>query len=311
MNLTQSITKANNIIIVTHIKPDGDCLGSGFAMRAVCRKLNKNVDIVSDSPVPDHFAFLKDFDALNNQQYGNYDLCIVVDCGDEMRMGKYAGYIKKIESINIDHHITNTRFGKTNHVVADSSSTCEIVYDLLSAENLMDCEIASYLYVGLSTDTGHFMHSNVTPKVLKTAYELANYGVDTYSIASNIYRSTTMNKQKLVARAIGSMRFFHDDEICIISIMQDDLKQTGCVLADTEGLIDYAINIKTVKVAISITETNRPQFKCSYRSKGLDVSKSASVFGGGGHVRASGCVVGGHYEDVICKLVKSVTDFME
>lgn len=312
MNVTQSIKKANRIVIVAHVKPDGDCLGSGFAVREVCLKYNKKVDIISDSPTPEHLSFIKDIDALNNIKHRDYDLCIVVDCGDITRMGKYEGYAKNVHCLNIDHHKTNTRFGNENHVIDTASSTCEIVFDLLKAEGELSKEVCSYLYVGLSTDTGHFKHSNVTDKVFATASQIASMGVDTYAISCNLYNSNTIERTKLVAKAIGSMRFFRDNEICVISISQQDLESTNSTFADTEGLIGYAISIKPVRVAISITEQPKGGYKCSYRSKDLtiDVSKSAGIFGGGGHAMASGCMTNGHYEDVIAKLVKSVTDFM-
>jgi phosphoesterase RecJ-like protein len=125
-----------------------------------------------------------------------------------------------------------------------------------------------------------------------------------------LYRNNTVNKTKLIARAIESMRFFADGKICAITVSLKALEECGCVLADTEGLTDYGMNIGTVETTLCITETDKPQYKVSYRSKRVNVSAAAGVFGGGGHEAAAGCVLSGHIEDVVRKAVKSVTDLM-
>ncbi len=311
MTLTEIVKKAQNMLIIGHQRPDGDCIGAGLSLARVCAKYGKTCAFVFDSPVPAHFSFMPRFDTLNKGLDGSFDTVVCVDCADHLRTGKYYGYVKNAAtSVNIDHHRTNNRFAQVNIVVPDASSTCEVLFDLLAAENELTDEIAYCLFVGLSTDTGHFMHNNTNAKVLYTAAKLAEYSIDVHSIASNIYKNTTVGKTKLIARAIQSMRFFADGKICVISVHLDDLAACDCVLADTEGLIDYGMMIGSVEVAVCLTEQNTPQFKVSYRSKGLDVSAAAAVFGGGGHKLAAGCSVSGKYEDVVRKVVKSITDGM-
>ncbi len=299
---------ANTALIVGHMRPDGDCLGSGFALKRYLEKFSLAVDFVCDSDKPEHYAFFEEFDKLNDKKFSSYDAVFCVDCGDEKRLGRYVGELKKCVSYNIDHHITNVGYADYNYVVPDASSTCELLFDLLDSVNGIDDYIAFCLFVGLSTDTGHFAHSNTNAKVMYTAAKLLEYNIDANKIASLLYRNNTINKTMLVERAIRSMKFYHNDEICIISVMLKDLEETGCVLADTEGLTDYGMNIGKVLVVACITEQNRPQFKVSFRSKSADVSSAAAVFGGGGHKKAAGCIVSGHYEDVLRKIVKSITD---
>ncbi len=310
IDLPALIKKAEQILIIGHVRPDGDCLGAGFAIKRLCENLNKKADYICDSPFPEHYSFIRGWQEYNVQVCESYDLVICVDCAELSRTGKYAGYLKNINSVNIDHHITNNGFAKYNYVLAHASSTCELVYSLIKDSGLITDEIAYLLFIGLSTDSGHFMHNNTNSDLLTAAAELSKFNISVSEIGAKLYRTNTISKTKLIARAIGSMRFFHNNEICLITVKTSDLTECGCELADTEGLTDFGMNIGVVKVTVCITEQNRPLYKVSYRSKSVDVAAAAAVFGGGGHKLAAGCVVSGHYEDVVSKIVKSVTDGM-
>lgn len=311
MNLIDSIKSAKNILIVGHVRPDGDCLGAGLALKRLANNEGVNADVVYDSDLPKHYEFMHDFDAINNPTTELYDLLIVVDCGDELRMGKYSKLLKKLKSIQFDHHITNKGFAQTNYVYPEKSSTCEIIADVLLPLGKVDSVIADCLYVGLSTDSGHFMHNNVTSNVFSVGARLLECGARAYDINMRLYRNRTIKKSRLIAKALDSMKFFADDKICIITVTAKMLEQTGCALADTEGLIDFAMAHGCVSVAVCMTEQADHKYKVSYRSKGYNVAECAAVFGGGGHVQAAGCVVCGYYEDVLRKIVKSITDGME
>ena len=311
MTITERIKAAEKVLIIGHQRPDGDCIGAGLALMRLCEKYGKACNFVFDSPAPAHFSFMAGYEKADVQTMRAFDTVICVDCADSFRTGKYYGYVKDAAcSVNIDHHKTNNRFGKYNYVFPNASSTCELVFDLIKSETEIDETTASLLYVGLSTDTGHLMHSNTTAKVLDTASSLVALGANSFYLTSALYKNTTINKTRLTARALQSMRFFKDNRICIITVRQEDLTETNCVVADTEGLIDYGMKIGCVEVAICLTEQTRPHFKVSFRSKKCDVAAAASTFGGGGHTLAAGCVISGKYEDVIDKLLKSVTDGM-
>ncbi len=311
MTITERIDASKSILIIGHQRPDGDCIGAGLALKHVCENHGKPCDFIFDSPVPQHFSFMPDFGSLNEQKLREYDTVICVDCADDFRTGKYIGYVNKAaNSLNIDHHKTNNRFCKDNEVVPDASSTCEVLFDLLHPLGEIDDTVAYCLFVGLSTDTGHFMHSNTNARVFQIAAELSKHDINPNDIAGNIYKKATAGKVKLISKAISSMHFFADGKICVISVKPSDLSDCDCVLADTEGLIDYGMMIGDVCVAVCITEQAASKFKVSYRSKGMDVSAAAAVFGGGGHKLAAGCSINGRYEDVVAKVVKSVTDGM-
>ena len=311
MTVTEAIERSNKVLIIGHQRPDGDCLGSGLAFLHICEKLNKSVDFLCDSDNPQAYSFMRGYDRLNDKRFSDYDLLICVDCADNFRLGRYIGYLKSVPvTFNIDHNRTNNYFAANNVVLPNASSTCEIVYDLIKDSGYIDEIVASSLFTGLSTDTGHFMHSNSSEHAFQVAAALVGLGANAYEISSSLYKSTTIERTKLTARSIESMRFFKDNKICIISIMSDDLEQTGCSIADTEGQIDYAMKIACVQVAICLTQQSKTQYKVSFRSKSVDVAAAAATFGGGGHTLAAGCVVSGKYEDVIDKLLKSVTDGM-
>jgi phosphoesterase RecJ-like protein len=277
----------------------------------IAKDLGKSVDFVTDSDKPMHYSFLKGFDELNDKKYSGYDLGIAVDCADEARLGKYLhAYNKCRNTINIDHHGTNRGFGKENYVSPDCSSTCELLYSLIKDEIEITPDVATYLYLGISTDTGNFMHDNTAPSTLLAASELLSYGADHRSIINDFYKNNTKNKIALTGKAINSIRFFCDEAIAVMTVTKDMLAETGCTMADTEGLIDYAMSIGSVQAAVCMTEQKERSYKVSYRSKTVDVSMSAATFGGGGHKKAAGCVANGYYEDVVRKVVKSITDVM-
>lgn len=314
--LINYIKKSKLVLIICHIRPDGDSLGSGFALKKIAESFGKRVDFVCDSDKPAHYEFLPDYSELNNIKYSDknskYDLVIAVDCGDESRMGKYYSQFKKAKvSVNIDHHITNNNFGAVAYVYPDYSSTCELIYDMIEGDYKIDKTVATYLMLGISTDTGHFRHNNTSENTMKVASKLLACGADMQFIINGVYKNNTKNKLDLIAKAINSFRFFHNGEIVVITLTKKDMESCSCTLADTEGIIDYGMSIGSVQVAICMSEQNVRSYKVSFRSKSVDVAQSAMVFGGGGHKLASGCVVNGYYEDVVDKVVKSVTDTMD
>lgn len=137
-----------------------------------CAKSGTQAELVYDSDLPFHYSFMQYYDCINKASLSDYDLLIIVDCGDRFRMGKYAEFLGKVHSIQFDHHISNDGFADENYVYPYRSSTCEILSEILLDEDAVDSEMATLLYVGLSTDTGHFMHNNVTSAVFSLAAKL-------------------------------------------------------------------------------------------------------------------------------------------
>ena len=311
MKLLDCIKNAKNVLIVGHVRPDGDCFGSGFALKRVLENLGAKVDFVVDSELPEQYSFMKGFDIVNKRSLTSYDLAISVDCADELRLGAYYSIFKGCKlSINIDHHITNTNFGKINFV-KDVSSTCELIYYLIKDDNLIDNIVAENLYIGLSTDTGHFKHSNTKKETFLMASDLICYDFNPQYVHDKIYRNTSIKRTKLIGKALSNIKFYKDNRIAIITITMEMLKECDCSMTDTEAIIDFGMNIGCVDVAVCMTQQAKHSYKVSFRSKNVNVAEAAMTFGGGGHILAAGCVVNGFYEDCVCKILKSITDGME
>ena len=307
--IREEIEHAQTILICGHVRPDGDCLGSAFALREYCLGLGKSADVCSPSPMPESYKFMRQSEKFNVLSRKTYDLFIAVDCATQDRIGKMEGFFRSApRTVCIDHHEGHEGFADVNLVKNYASSTCEIVFDLLEPTGKITREIANYLYIGLSTDTGHFMHSNTDSKVMYTAYRLSCLGAECHNIATELYRSRSRNKTMLIAKSIEAMRFFMNDTVCIIPMTQELLDECNISSNDTEGIIDYAISINGVEIGISMCAEKENEYKVSFRSRTRHVNEIAAVFGGGGHIYAAGCRICGKTEDVIDKLLKAIRD---
>ena len=307
--ILEEIEHAQTILICGHVRPDGDCLGSAFALREYCLGLGKSADVCSPSPIPESYKFMRQSEKFNVLSRKTYDLFIAVDCATQDRIGKMEGFFRSASrTVCIDHHEGHEGFADVNLVKNYASSTCEIVFDLLEPTGKITREIANYLYIGLSTDTGHFMHSNTDSKVMYTAYRLSCLGAECHNIATELYRSRSRNKTMLIAKSIEAMRFFMNDTVCIIPMTQELLDECNISSNDTEGIIDYAISINGVEIGISMCAEKENEYKVSFRSRTRHVNEIAAVFGGGGHIYAAGCRICGKTEDVIDKLLKAIRD---
>ncbi len=300
--------EADTVLICRHIRPDGDCAGAALALRHICEKLGKNADAVCDADKPVSFAFLPEYEKFCVPRYKTYDLFIAVDCANDKRLGVYRDMLVTAKnSINIDHHATNNLYGKINHVDGDMCSTCALLFEIFENTGLIDSVAANMLYTGLSTDTGHFMHSNTTPEVFETAAKISRLGVNIGKTNHDIYCNKSINKIKLTARALGAISIHNGGTVAIMVITQSDLDECGCTSEDTEGLIDYASSISGVKISISMCEQPGSVYRVSFRSVSADVAACAASFGGGGHKLAAGCIITGNRYDIMEKLIATAT----
>lgn len=294
--------------IFTHIRPDGDALGSMLGLYFALKKKGVYTDCYCDSELPPRMKFLPDSDLImNSAMQDNYDLMISVDCGDEFRLGKYKdAFLKHHNTVNIDHHLTNTNYAKIN-IIKNASSTCEIIFDIIQILKIgFDNNSALCLYVGMVTDTGHFTQANTTRGVHLAAAELVKYGIDIEDISKRLFKEISKDKLMLIKDCINDMRFFCDDKIALIGIKNASLKKHNLDISETEGIINYAIDISGVSIGVCLTESANNAYKVSLRSrKGVSVANVASAFGGGGHIQAAGFMINGCFEDVIERIVQA------
>jgi phosphoesterase RecJ-like protein len=301
----EKIDEAKSIAILCHIRPDGDTLGSALSLKNAVQK-GRKCDVYCDDGIPGKFDFLKGFQEIKSGEMGRYDLMICVDCSDLNRLGRYSSVVKyHNNTINIDHHISNEKFAHINCVM-DMSSTCEIIFNLIKFLGIEpDAEVYKCLYCGLSTDTGNFSHSNTTHATFEVAAELVKHIGDVSLITQRLYKDISKSRLLLLGHVLSNIKFYIGDKMAILTVFLNDLERFGCTGHDTEGFVDYAINIIGVEVGAILLECERGGYKVSLRSKRADVCKIASQFGGGGHIHASGCMLFGDYEEAVDKLVRN------
>ena len=299
--LLSAIEKAETIAIGGHVRPDGDCIGSCMGLFRYIKKNYRDKQVcVYVEEIPDAFDYLKEEDAFCEKP--SYDLFISLDCGDEERLGDAQKVMEKTPYVlNIDHHITNTKFGNET-VVKEASSTCEILYGLMEEEKL-DAGIASALYTGIIHDTGVFKHSNTTKETMEIAGKLIAFGIPFGKIIDDSFYRKTYKQLQIMGRCLmESVRIM--DGRCLFSIVrQNVMKLYEAKPSDLDGIIDEMRTTEGVEVAILLDEREPGEFKVSMRSNEIvDVSVIARYFGGGGHVRAAGCAIKGSAFDVINNL---------
>ena len=310
MNLTlaeiaEKLKRLKSAVIFCHMRPDGDAVGAAMGLKRLLERCGVACSVACESVIPEKFRFLPDTDAFSAPVDMDAEAFIAVDSSDENRLGKYGDLFAKAKKVkfNIDHHISNTRFADYNHV-DDVSASCEIMTRL--AEHLggvNDAVTATFLMTGLSSDTGNFAHKNVTADTFRAAAYLAERGADINLVQYNMFKKQTKERARLFGETMSKIRYFADGKIAVIAVTKGDLERTGATSDMTEGFIDFPLGVDGVEVAVCLLETAQKKFKISLRSKGkANVNEIAAVYGGGGHILASGCMIGGELEEAVDKL---------
>lgn len=314
-NIIDYINRSNDFIVTSHISPDGDNIGSTLSMYNSLKKLKKNVYYVLDDTPPKNLEFLlKDVNILKSNEFNIDKFNIIsLDCGDRKRICLSDEIKDKAQKIIcIDHHASNDKYGDFNYIDTSASSTCELVYNILVAYNkkynidLIDENIATFLYTGLVTDTGNFMYSNTHPTSFDMAKNLLLKGAKKENIIQNIFQSNSANYYKLLGEALNTLDII-DNKVACISINKEMLKRNIISFNDVDGITSYTRDIEGVEVGILLKEKKDNEIKVSLRSKSyVDVSKIAQSFGGGGHIKAAGCTIYDTIENTKKKIIDSV-----
>jgi phosphoesterase RecJ-like protein len=306
------IKNNNNFLVVSHKNPDGDAIGSEIALTMALKKMGKNVYIYNSDPPPDKYAkFSKASLVKTKKKDFKEDVTIFVDCAEIERVGRIKENLDFSKpSINIDHHIGNTKFGTVNIIKPDHSSTAEIIYQLIKDKIEMDKEIATYLYIGILTDTGAFRYPNTTSHSLRVASELVAYGVIASQVSEFIWFTDPEARIKLLGDVLRTMDLY--DKISIMYVSQEMLKRNGAKEEDTEEFVDYGLSIKRIETAAIIKEREDGTLKVSLRSKNnVPVQELAAKYGGGGHRTASGFSVKREIQSFKKELKKELEKLIE
>ncbi len=304
------LDEATTVAIISHIRPDGDAVGSLLALSLSLKECGKKVTPLLLDGVPERFRFLPGAERVSQEVPSELDLLIAVDCGDMQRTGLPADYLRQPD-VNVDHHPTNTHFAKINLVDPSASSTAEMLYDLLARLSLpVTVDVAANLLAGLVTDTIGFRTENVTPKVLRIAADLMERGAKLHEIYFHGLAERSLVEARYWGRGLSKLQF--EAGILWTSLTLEDRQSAGYAGRDDADLTNLLSAVAGAKVAVIFVEQSEGEIKVSWRSReGLDVSCVASQFGGGGHEPAAGAMIQGDLEEVMPRVLSATQDLIQ
>ncbi len=312
-NIKEEIQKAKNIVLLTHESPDGDAIGSILAMYNSLLKINKNVDMI----VPEYssvYNFLPNADKMQKEgKKEEYDLAIALDCGDIKRLNGFAKYFEDAKvTINIDHHGSNTMFADYNFVNPDAPACCQILITVLEFLNIeIDIQIGTCLLTGIITDTGGFKYPGTSSETFEFTSELLAMGVNVADVYKKVLEVKTKPNFELTKRVMERMEFLEDSKIAFSYITKKDEEEVNAKTGDHEGLVDIGRCVEGVEVSVFLRECEQG-FKASLRSNTyVNVSDVCLMFGGGGHMRAAGCVIYAPLEEVKVRIINEIKNYLK
>ena len=311
--VVELIENKQNFAITTHIRPDGDGIGSSLGLCWLLRSLNKAAEVIAADAIPVAYRTLPGADAIRqvSEVDREYDAVFVIGCSDLDRPG-----IKGLDdqfTVNIDHHATSAHFGSINWIDSTASAVGEMIYNLCKAiGGRVTREIAECLYLALVTDTGSFHFSNTTDRTLKVASELVRVGVKPADISEAVYNSYPWSRIELMRRVLETVKRDDTGRIAWMRQTQSMKKDSNAVDGDNNGFVNIPLAAREVLAVVYTREVGPDQFRVSLRSKGdINVAKVAEKFGGGGHKNAAGCCVEGDWDTRERELVAAVAEAVD
>jgi bifunctional oligoribonuclease and PAP phosphatase NrnA len=311
--VVELIENKQTFAITTHIRPDGDGVGSSLGLCWLLRSLNKSAEVIAADTIPVAYRSLPGAEEIRPVATidREYDAIFVIECSDVERPG-----IKGLSdqfTVNIDHHATSEHFGSINWIDSTASAVGEMIYNLCKAiGGRVTREISECLYMALVTDTGSFHFSNTTDRTLKVASELVRAGAKPADISEAVYNSYPWSRIELMRRVLDTVKRDDSGRIAWMRqtlAMKDDSK---AVDGDNNGFVNIPLAAREVLAVVYTREVGNGKFRVSLRSKGdINVAKVAEKFGGGGHKNASGCCVEGNWDEREQELVKAVIEAVE
>ncbi len=302
----QFLKSHDNYHILIHQNPDGDAVGSGYALCFALRSIGKKANVMCSDPIPSKYSFITD--GYTPEKFSP-DTVISTDVADTKLLGKkltaFADYIE----LAIDHHPTNTKFAKRLVLDPAASSACEVLYEILIAGEIdIDETIATCIYTGMATDTGCFKFDSTTPRCHEIAAEIIrNTHIPIGRIGRILFDIKSEERFQLENKVINGLQTYLDGKCAIVTITLEDLEKFNASAEDMEGVANIPMQVKGVEVGVTIKEKEPKKYKVSLRSaEKIDVSLVCRKFGGGGHVRASGCVIEGDLDQVRMKILAAL-----
>ncbi|QSX06543.1 bifunctional oligoribonuclease/PAP phosphatase NrnA [Sedimentibacter sp. zth1] len=309
------IENSSRICIVGHKFPDGDCIGSVMALyEFINSNYNKNLSVGFDGKIPFNLVdYVKQISILDDFENEQFDLTIVLDCGDLDRLGKYKCIINNSKhTFCIDHHKTNTMFADINIIDTKISSTGELLYHIFEAANKsVNLKMAEYIYIAIITDTGKFAYSSTSSQTHQVASELIEIGIDISKIDNIIYNSKPFNIVNAYVECISNISFYYNNKLGIAKITNEIVKRNNIDINDLEGIVEFIREVKETEISCVLKQTSENITKVSLRSKNnIDVSYISKKFNGGGHERAAGFSMNNSIEETEKMIVKEFIDYL-
>jgi bifunctional oligoribonuclease and PAP phosphatase NrnA len=310
----QALREGGRFAVLSHVRPDGDALGSQLALGLSLKRLGKDVRIWNEEGMLQKYSFLPSANLLTKPPADpeDVDVAIALDTAIQNRLGTALPAVRSAKVwINIDHHPSNPGYGNLVYINPKAPATGQILFELIRSEKLpIDAAIAENLYVAISTDTGSFQYPNTTARTFEIAAELVRAGVDVGRVSQLTYENYPRRRAELLRDLLGTMRFEANDRVASFSLSLATAKKLGVLPEDNEGLIDHLRAIHGVIVAVFFEELADGKVRVSMRSKSEKVNVCAicEKFGGGGHVLAAGARIRGTLAEVEKKILEEVRD---
>lgn len=301
------LREKDNILILTHANPDGDTLGSGFALCRALMKIGNICAVINADDIPKKYNYL--FDDIVEIKF-KPDYVVAVDVATVNLLGGLEEQYKI--DMCIDHHSTNTEYANLL-LLEDVPAACQIMYEVVLALGVeVDKKIADCLYTGLTTDTGCFRYDSTTAQTYRVAADLIDAGADNGRINRIMFETKSKTYARLERLAIESMRFYEHERVAVITVTQEMFQLTGSNAQETEGLAPLTRQIEGVEIGITIQERPDGTCKASIRTfESVNAAKLAACFGGGGHAQAAGCKFDCHVKEARRLLVDKCREMLE
>jgi len=309
------VQRHQRFLLTTHIRPDGDGLGSMLALAAALQQRGKSIHLAVASVLPPRYDFLdpqrtvRQFQ-LPGREYDACDAILVLDTGTWNQLGDIGIYIqqRQLPSLVIDHHLTQDDLGGQRLVDSTAEATGRLIYEAISAlGETLSPTAAQGLFVALATDTGWFRHSNTTAATLELAARLVEAGANPTTTYEMLFEQNSLARLRLTGLVLDRLELHEDGQVCTSEIRREDYTQTGAVPQDSEDLINYLRSLQGVELAILFFEQPLGGIKVSFRSRSrVDVARLAESFGGGGHRRASGAVLETNLSEARSRILAAV-----
>lgn len=312
--IAEVLRSRQRFVVFSHIRPDGDALGCTLAMGLCLRQLGKDVQFWNDDGCLEKLSFLPGSSLVQPppEEPMEFDVVLMLDTAVKDRGGRCVRAVKKADVwINIDHHVSNPRYGDLNYIDTTSPATGQILFELFRAGGLpITYEMADNLFVAISTDTGSFQYPQTTARTYEIGAELVRMGVNVGSLSQRLYESYPRRRIELLKSMLNVLQFTGGDRVASFALTMATAQALGAKPEDNEGLIDHIRAVEGVIVAAFFEELEDGLVRVSMRSKDpkADVCKVATSFGGGGHTLAAGLRMRGSLAEVQEKVLKAIHD---